>query len=149
MPILQLLQRHRIQKITHATGDKEHARRLMAILLLHEGHTITYVHHLTGTARSTISTVGFCGIGAKGGFRSLTSWQCPSLTCRQDCHSTGLAHAVFSSRFWLSAKPLVYRAICYQNQSVNRAQRGTIHTSSIVAYSCRSRFNVNTISGPM
>ena len=34
--------------------DKGHARRLMAILLLHEGRTITDVHHLTGAARSTI-----------------------------------------------------------------------------------------------
>ena len=33
---------------------KGHARRLMAILLLHEGRTITDVHHLTGAARSTI-----------------------------------------------------------------------------------------------
>ncbi|HHQ4590612.1 TPA: IS630 family transposase, partial [Aeromonas veronii] len=40
MPILPPLprpQRRRIHKIIHATRDKEHARRLMAILLLHEG----------------------------------------------------------------------------------------------------------------
>ncbi|ENC9558611.1 IS630 family transposase [Aeromonas hydrophila] len=57
MPILPPLprpQRRRIHKIIHATRDKGHARRLMAILLLHEGRTITDVHHLTGTARSTI-----------------------------------------------------------------------------------------------
>ena len=40
--------------LSHATRDKGHARRLMAILLLHEGRTITDVHHLTGAARSTI-----------------------------------------------------------------------------------------------
>ncbi len=57
MPILPPLprpQRHRIHKIIHATRDKGHARRLMAILLLHEGRTITDVHHLTGAARSII-----------------------------------------------------------------------------------------------
>ncbi len=56
MPILPPLprpQRRRIHKIIHATRDKGHARRLMAILLLHEGRTITDVH-LTGAARSTI-----------------------------------------------------------------------------------------------
>ena len=57
MPILPPLprpQRRRIHKIIHATRDKGHARRLMAILLLHEGRTITDVHRLTGAARSTI-----------------------------------------------------------------------------------------------
>ncbi|TEY70125.1 helix-turn-helix domain-containing protein, partial [Aeromonas veronii] len=57
MPILPPLprpQRRRIHKFIHATRDKGHARRLMAILLLHEGRTITDVHHLTGAARSTI-----------------------------------------------------------------------------------------------
>ena len=57
MPILPPLprpQRRRIHKIIHATRDKGHARRLMAIVLLHEGRTITDVHHLTGAARSTI-----------------------------------------------------------------------------------------------
>ncbi|EPC4037709.1 helix-turn-helix domain-containing protein, partial [Aeromonas salmonicida] len=57
MPILPPLprpQRRRIHKIIHATRDKGHARRLMAILLLHEGRTVTDVHHLTGAARSTI-----------------------------------------------------------------------------------------------
>ncbi len=57
MPILPPLprpQRRRIHKIIHATRDKGHARRLMAILLLHEGCTITDVHHITGAAHSTI-----------------------------------------------------------------------------------------------
>jgi hypothetical protein len=66
MPILPPLPRpqpRRIHKIIHATSDKGHARSLMAILLLHEGRTITEVHHLTGVARSTI---GFDGIEMKG-----------------------------------------------------------------------------------
>ncbi len=94
MPILPLLprpQRRRIHKIIHATRDKGHARRLMAILLLHEGRTITDVHHLIGAD-----------------------------------------HAVFSTRFWLSAQPLVYRTIGYQNQSVNRPQYGSLHASPMV-----------------
>ena len=44
MPILPPLprpQRRRIHKIIHTTRDKEHTRRLIAILLLHEGRTIT------------------------------------------------------------------------------------------------------------
>ncbi|MFM5573663.1 IS630 family transposase [Aeromonas veronii] len=61
-------QRRRIHKIIHATRDKGHTRRLMAILLLHEGRTITDVHHLTGAARSTISRWLRCyrdeGVGA-------------------------------------------------------------------------------------
>ncbi len=48
MPILPPLprpQRRRIHKIIHATRDKGHARRLMAILLLHEVYRSSY--HLT------------------------------------------------------------------------------------------------------
>ena len=40
--------------MSRKVGAIQHARRLMAILLLHEGRTITDVHHLTGAARSTI-----------------------------------------------------------------------------------------------
>ncbi len=47
-------QRRSNSKIIHARRDKGHSRRLMAILLLHEGRTVTDVHHLTGAAHSTI-----------------------------------------------------------------------------------------------
>ncbi|HGE8269998.1 TPA: IS630 family transposase [Aeromonas hydrophila] len=40
--------------IIHATRDKGHAHRLMAILLLHKGRSIADVHHLTEAARSAI-----------------------------------------------------------------------------------------------
>jgi hypothetical protein len=80
MPILPPLprpQRRRIHKIIHTTRDKGHARRLMAILLLHKGRTITDVDHLTGAARSTIGRwlrwYRSEGVGA----RSLTGWPCP------------------------------------------------------------------------
>ena len=54
LPPLPRPNRRRIHKIIHTTRDKEHARRLMAILLLHEGRSVTDVHLLTGAARSTI-----------------------------------------------------------------------------------------------
>ena len=54
LPSLPLPQRRRIHNIIHSTHDKDHARRLMAILLLHEGRSVTDVHLLTGAARSTI-----------------------------------------------------------------------------------------------
>jgi len=47
-------ERRRIHKLIHTTRDKDHARRLMAILLLHEGRTVCDVHLATGAARSTI-----------------------------------------------------------------------------------------------
>jgi hypothetical protein len=57
-------QQRRIHKIIDATLDKGHARRLMAILLLHYGRLITNVYHLTGAARSA-SAAGFSGIEKK------------------------------------------------------------------------------------
>ncbi len=135
MPILPPLprpQRRRIHKIIHATRDKGHARRLMAILLLHEGRTITDVHHLTGAARSTIGRwLRWYRDEGVGALEALPAGRA-DLTCRQDCHLTGAAHAVFSARFWLSAQPLVYRTIGYQNQSVNGAQYGSLHAPPMV-----------------
>ena len=54
LPPLARPQRRHIHKILHAMRDKRHARRLMAILLLHEGRPLADVHHPTGAARSTI-----------------------------------------------------------------------------------------------
>jgi hypothetical protein len=69
MPILPPLprpQRRRIHKIIHATRDKGHAHRLMAILLLHEGRTITTLMFITLPARlARPSAVGFGGIEMK------------------------------------------------------------------------------------
>lgn len=104
MPILPRPQRHRFHKIIYATRDKGHARRLMAILLLHEGRTITDVHHLTGAARSTIGRwLRWYRDEGVGALEALPAGLAPCLTSRQDCHRTGAAHAVFSARFWLSA----------------------------------------------
>ena len=54
LPVLPRAERRRIEKIIHKTKDKEHARRLTAILMLHQGHTILSVHRLTAAARSSI-----------------------------------------------------------------------------------------------
>ena len=54
LPPIPRPQRRRIHKVIHATRDKNHARRLMTILLLHERRSVTDVHLLTGAARSTI-----------------------------------------------------------------------------------------------
>jgi len=47
-------ERQCIHKLIHTTRDKDHARRLMAILLPHEVRTVLDVHLATGTSRSTI-----------------------------------------------------------------------------------------------
>ena len=47
-------ERRRIEKKIHKTKDKDHCRRLNAILLLAEGHTVTAVSKLLAAARSSI-----------------------------------------------------------------------------------------------
>ena len=67
MPILPFqsrLQRRRIHTFIHAKCDKRHARHLMAILLLHEGRTITDVRYLAAQL-DVPSVVGFGGIRMK------------------------------------------------------------------------------------
>ena len=39
LPVLSRAERRHIEKVIHKTNDKEHARRLTAILMLHQGHT--------------------------------------------------------------------------------------------------------------
>jgi hypothetical protein len=53
LQVLSRAERRRIEKIIHKTNDKEHAWRLTAILMLHQGHTVSTVHPLTA-ARSSI-----------------------------------------------------------------------------------------------
>lgn len=47
-------ERKRMQKLIHKTKDKHFARRIIAMLMLHQGQSITAVHHATGAARSSI-----------------------------------------------------------------------------------------------
>ena len=54
LPVLSRAERRRIEKIIYKTNDKEHARRLTAILMLHQGQTVSMVHQLTAAARSSI-----------------------------------------------------------------------------------------------
>jgi transposase len=47
-------ERRRMHKAVQTTSDKDFARRLMALLALHEGTSILEVHRITGAARSSI-----------------------------------------------------------------------------------------------
>ncbi|MBS8180009.1 IS630 family transposase, partial [Klebsiella pneumoniae] len=48
-------ERRRIINLIHRTKDKEHCRRLNAILLLADGHSVSAVSRLTAAARSSIN----------------------------------------------------------------------------------------------
>ena len=48
-------ERRRIIHLIHRTKDKEHCRRLNAILLLADGHSVSAVSRLTAAARSSIN----------------------------------------------------------------------------------------------
>lgn len=54
LPPLCRAERKQLQKLIHKTKDKHFARRLIAMLMLHQGLSITDVHHATGAARSSI-----------------------------------------------------------------------------------------------
>ncbi|CAH2871570.1 IS630 family transposase ISSen5 [Salmonella enterica subsp. enterica serovar Kentucky] len=47
-------ERKRMQKLIQKTNDKHFARRLIAMLMLHQGLSVTQVQHITGAARSSI-----------------------------------------------------------------------------------------------
>ncbi len=47
-------ERKRMQKLIQKTNDKYFARRLIAMLMLHQGLPVTQVQHITGAARSSI-----------------------------------------------------------------------------------------------
>ncbi len=44
LPVLSRAERRRIERIIHKTNDKEHARRLTAISMLHQGYNVSPVH---------------------------------------------------------------------------------------------------------
>lgn len=48
------VERRRITKKMHKTKDKDHYRRLNAILLLYQGHSVTTVSKILVSARSSI-----------------------------------------------------------------------------------------------
>lgn len=47
-------ERRQMHRAIRKTNDRGFARRLTAMLMLHEGHTIRYVHQVLGAARSSI-----------------------------------------------------------------------------------------------
>lgn len=73
LPVLSRAERRRIEKVIHKTNDKEHARRLTAILMLHQGHTVSTVHRLTAAARSSIQR--WLGWYQECGITGLPLWQ--------------------------------------------------------------------------
>ncbi|KOO54712.1 DDE endonuclease [Edwardsiella ictaluri] len=77
MPIIAPIpraERHLTQKTIHKTKDKNHARRLTAMLMLHRGDTVSHVVRTLCCARSSIGRWinGFTLSGAEG-LKSLPS----------------------------------------------------------------------------
>lgn len=77
MPIIAPIprtERHLMQKTIHKTKDKNHARRLTAILMLHRGDTVCHVARTLCCARSSIGhwINGFTQSGSEG-LKSLPS----------------------------------------------------------------------------
>lgn len=74
MPILPPLpcsERRQMHQIIQTTHDKQHACRVMAILLCYEGCTLKKIHQLTGAARSTLGR--WLNWYHKGGLEALRS----------------------------------------------------------------------------
>ncbi|GAB3215093.1 hypothetical protein GCM10027295_07350 [Pseudaeromonas pectinilytica] len=63
-------ERRRIINKMHRTKDKDLCRRLNAILLLADGHSVSAVSRLTAAARSSITRGGLVHIVRSGGERS-------------------------------------------------------------------------------
>ncbi len=57
MPIIAPIprnERRQMEKIVHKTTDKNHSRRLMAMLMLHRGESLSYVAKNLCAARSSV-----------------------------------------------------------------------------------------------
>lgn len=87
MPILPPLprpERRRMHKIIQTTPDKQHARRVMAVLLRHERYTLEKIQELTGAARSTLGRwLNWYQDGGLDALRSLPAGRPPALPTRQ------------------------------------------------------------------
>ena len=105
----------------------------MAILLLHEGRTITDVHHLTGAARSTIGR--------------WLRWYRDEGIDALEALPAGVPQSYLSPRlspYWCCSCSFLRKDFGYQrsrwctellaikNQSVNRAQCGSLHAPPMV-----------------
>jgi len=77
MPIIAPIhrnERRQMQKIIHKTRDKNYARRLIAMLMLHRGDTLTYVAKTLCAARSTVGRwINWFTFSGIEGLRSLLS----------------------------------------------------------------------------
>ncbi|EBT5667961.1 IS630 family transposase [Salmonella enterica] len=77
MPIIAPIprtERRLMQKIIHKTKDKNHARRLTAMLMLHRGDTVSYVARTLCCARSSIGRwINWFTLSGAEGLKSLPS----------------------------------------------------------------------------
>ncbi len=77
MPIIAPIprtERRLMQKTIHKTKDKNHARRLTAMLMLHRGDTVSYVARTLCCARSSIGRwINWFTLSGVEGLKSLPS----------------------------------------------------------------------------
>ena len=77
MPIITPIprtERRLMQKTIHKTKDKNHARRLTAMLMLHRGDTVSYVARTLCCARSSIGRwINWFTLSGVEGLKSLPS----------------------------------------------------------------------------
>ncbi|HHY7358298.1 TPA: helix-turn-helix domain-containing protein, partial [Escherichia coli] len=77
MPIIAPIprtQRRLMQETIHKTKDKNHARRLTAMLMLHRGDTVSYVARTLCCARSSIGRwINWFTLSCVEGLKSLPS----------------------------------------------------------------------------
>ena len=122
-------ERRRIAKKIHKTKDKDHCRRLNAILLLAEGHTVTAVSKLLAAARSSIgrwvSWYTECGIE---GLESSTRGREPTLPFFQIA-------AVLTALLELTPQDLGYQRSRWSTElmaiEINRVFELKVHSSTI------------------
>lgn len=77
-------ERRRMHKAIQTTKDKGFSRRLMALLMLNKGHSVTEVHELTGAARSSVNRwIGWYTESGMEGLKSLDSGRPSTLPMAQ------------------------------------------------------------------
>lgn len=121
-------ERRRIEK-KHKTKDKDHCRRLNAILLLAEGRTVTSVSNILAAARSSINRwvhwYTECDID---GLENSTRGRAPVLPFVQ-------ITAVLTALLELSPQDLGYQRSCWSTElmaiEINRIFDLKVHSSTI------------------
>lgn len=79
MPIIAPIprtERRLMQKAVHKTRDKNHARRLTAMLMLHRGKRVSFVARTLCCARSSIGRrINWFTLSGIEGLKSLPAWR--------------------------------------------------------------------------